>query len=97
MTMRYQCKVTDKPENEEIKKYLLARKAELRAKCKRVFPVISSTVKTIGEYIAAWDKLNALRPTTYAPSFDPSRPWWPDGFNAETIDRVIEEHDHVAV
>jgi len=95
--MRYPCKVNDKPENEAIRKYLLARKAELRVKEKRKFPRISETVKTIGEYIAAWDKLNALRPTTYAPSFDPSRPWWPDGFNTETVDRVIEEHSHVAV
>jgi len=38
-----------------------------------------------------------LRPTTYASSFDPSRPWWPEGYNTETINQVTEEQDHVGV
>ncbi len=93
--MRYQCAVKDKAENEAIKKYLLARRAELRRHTKRVFPRITDATSTIGGYIAAWDRANMLRPTTYASSFDPSRPWWPEGFNTETFNQVTEEHDHV--
>ena len=78
-------------QKEEIRKYLARRKAELRRKTKRIFP---PQCCTIGQYIEAWDNLNNLKHTTYGPSFDPTRPWWPDGFNTETIDRVIEEHDH---
>jgi hypothetical protein len=95
--MRYLCKNTDKPENEAIRKDRLARRAEQRRKTKRVFPPITKKIKTIGDYIAAWDSVNAFVPTGYASTFDPSRPWWPDGFNTETIDLVTEEHDHVAL
>ena len=89
--MRYQTPPRDKPENEAIKAYLAHRRAELRRKTRRTYPRITAQVCTIGAYIAAFDKVNSLRPTTYSPSFDPARPWWPDGLNTETIDLVTEE------
>lgn len=91
--------MTNKPtparqaQNDEIKKYLAHRRAELRRKTKRTYPLARTT---IGAYIAAFDDVNNLVPTTYAPSFDPSQPWWPDGLNTETVDLVTEEHEHVA-
>jgi hypothetical protein len=92
----YKCLPSDKAENEAIRKYLAHRRAELRSKTKRVFPKITADVCTVGAYIARFDDINGLLPTSYAPSFDPSAPWWPDGLNAETIDLVTEEHDDVA-
>jgi hypothetical protein len=94
--MRYPWRVTDKAENDTIKAYLAKRRAVLRGKTRHRYPSITEDCCTIGQYIAAWEKLNYIRPTTYAPTFDPSQPWWPEGFNTETVDLVTEEHDCVA-